>query len=275
MRGWPLILVSLAGCKQLPKMPDLKEVLPEVRFADLKVEEVDFKGLDGRFVLEVDNPYPLELNLAETSWKLGLAGHPFLDGTNEEGLSIAPSETSKVRIPFGLKWKNAFDVVTDAKGKDSLPYSLDTTLGFTTPIGPVSVPLKHDGELPALHAPKVSLKALRVEKLDLLKQTASLALDLGLTSDQASALTFETFSYGVALAGTSVATGDTKIGAVDGSKDVTLPIDLKLLNLGVVIVEAITKKTRLEVRLTADASVGTPLGVIPLSIDELADLALK
>lgn len=275
MRCWPLIVVLLGGCKQLPKMPDLKEVLPEVRFSDLKVEQVDFKGMDGRFVLEVDNPYPLELKLSETSWKLGLAGHPFLDGTNEEGLAIAPAETSKVRIPFGLKWRNAFDVVTDAKGKDALPFSLDATLGFETPIGPVSVPLKHDGDLPALHAPKIALKGLRVEKLDLLKQTASLALDLGLSSDQGSALTFETFGYGISLAGIDVASGDTKIGAVEGQKDVTLPIDLKLLNLGKVVVDAVTKKTRLEVRLKADANVGTPLGTIPLAIDELADLAVK
>jgi hypothetical protein len=90
-------------------------------------------------------------------------------------------------------------------------------------------------------------------------------------SDQGTPLSIAGLNYGLKLSGTEVATGETRS---DGST-VTLPIELKLLELGVVIVDAITKKTELKVGFDADATIGTPLGEIPLAISELATLALK
>lgn len=268
-------LPLLVGCKQLPNIKDLKDLLPEVHFSDMKIEKIDFDGLDAKAVLDVTNPYPVGLSLADTSWKLGLAGNPFLDGTDSEGLQIGPAESSKLRIPFGLKFIDAFKVVTDAKGKDQLPYDFEANLGFDTPVGRVDVPVKKQGELPALHIPKLSLKALRVDGLDLKSQTAKLALDLQMQTDQGAALTFEGFDYDVSFAGSRVADGTALFQSVAGQSDVTLPINLKLLDLGAAIVSAVTKKTPLEVRFTGDASIGTPFGPVPLSFDEKADLTPK
>lgn len=270
-RVW-VLLVALAGCKEVGSMKKLKELLPEVRFDELKLEQVTFQKLDARFVLDVTNPYPLDLELAQTSWKLGLAGSPFLDGTDDEGLSIGASQTSKARIPFSMKFADALAVVGGARGQDQLPFVLDADLGFDSPIGRVTVPLHREGELPALHTPKVKLEALRVESLDLAKQTATLALDLGLSSDQGSAITFDAFDYGIKIAGNDVASGKATIGAVTGTKAVTLPIEVKLLGLGAAAVEAITKKGEVKVRLTGQASIGTPFGAIPLDFDEATDL---
>lgn len=272
--GLVVALTAVAGCKSgLPKMPDLSEVTPKARFQELKVKDIDFERLDGRFVLEVDNPYPLDLDFSSSSWKLGLAGHPFLDGVNDENVVIAPSDTSVVRIPFTMGFVDALKVAADvADASDTLPYSFDVDFAFKTPIGPVTVPVHHEGDMPALRAPNVALRALRIEKLDILKNKASLALDLNLHSDQPSALSFDTFAWGVKLAGSDVASGSTAIGPVDGDKLVSLPIDLNLLGIGEAIVNALTKKSPLKVRLKADASVGTPFGAIPLSVDEVADL---
>lgn len=273
MRAPALALaLGAAGCQHLDKMPDLRELMPKVRFGDVKVEDLSFQKLDGKMVLEVDNPYPVGLALKKTDWKLALAGHPFLDGTDSTGLDLDPAATGKVRIPFSMRFVDAFQVASDLGNTDRIPFALDTELGFDTPIGPVTIPLHHEGELPALHAPNVRLRALRIETFQPLKNQASLALDLTLRSDQPSALTFETFAWGVKLAGSDVASGSTAIGAVTGEKDVTLPIDLNLLGIGEVIVQALTKKTELKVRLTGDAQVGTPFGVVPLAIDEVADL---
>jgi hypothetical protein len=271
----PLLTLGLvlgAGCQHLDKMPDLKALLPKVRFGDMLVEDLSFQKLDGKMVLEVDNPYPVGLALKKTDWKLSLAGHPFLDGSDSDGLDIDPAATGKVRIPFSMKFVDAFQVAADLGDADQIPFGLETELGFDTPVGPITVPLRHQGQLPALHAPKVRLKALRIEKLNLLKNEASLALDLGLHSDQPSALNFESFAWGLKLAGSDVASGSTVIGEVLGDKDVTLPIDLNLLGIGEVVLGALTKKSELKVRLSADAKVGTPFGVVPLAIDELADL---
>ncbi len=266
------LLLGTIGCQKLDKMPDLRELLPKVRFADAKVEELSFQKLDGKMVLDVDNPYPVGLALKKTDWKLSLAGHPFLDGTDSTGLDIEPAGTGKVRIPFSMRFVDAFRVASDAGDTDRLPFALDTELGFDTPIGPISIPLHHEGDLPALHAPNVRLRALRIESFQPLRNEARLALDLTLRSEQPSALTFETFAWGVKLAGNDVATGNAEVGAIAGEKDVTLPIDLNLVGIGAVILDALTSKSELKVRLTGDAKVGTPFGVVPLAIDEVADL---
>ena len=121
----------------------------------------------------------------------------------------------------------------------------------------------------------MSLKALRVSKLDILKNTATLELDIGLASDQGSAIGVDGFDYDVMLSGTKVADGVAAISGVDGSTTATLPMNLKLLELGTTIVNAITKKTALDVGLDADASFDTPLGVVPLKISETQKLQLK
>lgn len=271
MRWFVAVAVVLTGCQQLDKMPDLKQLLPKVRFGDVKVDDLNFQKLDGKLVLEVDNPYPVGLGLRKTDWKLGLAGHPFLDGTDSGGLNIEPAGTGNVRIPFSMKFVDALKVAGDAGG-DRLPYTLDTVLGFDTPLGPLDVPLHHEGTLPALRMPKVRLTGLRIQKFAPLKNEASLAVDVSLHSDQPTALNFESFDWGLKLAGNDVASGKTVIGEVTGDKEVTLPVDLNLLGIGEVIVEALTRKSELKVRLTGDAKVGTPFGVIPLAIDEVADL---
>jgi hypothetical protein len=269
-----LALPLLAGCKSgLPKMPDLSELLPKVTFEELAVKELDFQDLDGRFVLQVENPYPVELAFEEASWKLGLAGHPFLDGSLGEGLAIEPAGESRVRLPFTLGFADALRVAGDvADGQDELPYSLEVDLGFRTPVGPARVPLRHEDTLPALRTPQLSLKALRVGAFEPLKNKASLELDVNLHSDQPSAVSFDRFAWKVKLAGNDAASGDAEIGPVEGDRLVTLPIRLDLLGLGAAVVEALTDRSELKVRLTADATVGTPFGAVPLAIDEVADL---
>jgi hypothetical protein len=174
-----------------------------------------------------------------------------------------------------VKFADAFALVGDLKGQDQLPYAFDASLGFDTQVvGRVDVPVHREGQLPALHAPKVALKGLRVSKLDLKTQTASLALDLNLASDQGSGLTFDGFHYGLKLAGDDVASGTAAIAALSGSEDVTLPIDVKLLGLGAAAVEAITKKGPVKVRVSGGATVGTPFGPVPFDFDESSQLSL-
>ncbi len=276
MRAWPLIAVLfLSGCAKLPKLGELSDYLPKVSFKKLDVKDVDFKGAKSTFVLDVDNPHPVGLQIPKVNWDLDLGGSDFLDGVKDSPIEVLASEVTPVRVPVDVKWANIFNVVKDVKGKDDVPYAFGGDLTVDTPVGPLKVPFKHEGQLPVLHVPKVSLKALRVEKLDILKNTATLALDIGLDSEQGSAIGVDGFDYDVKLSGTKVADGVAAISAIDGSTTATLPINLKLLELGTTIVNAITKKETLEVGLDADASFDTPLGVIPLKINETQKLQLK
>ncbi len=276
MRTWPLIAaLFLTGCAKIPSLGELSDYLPKVTFKKLDVKDVDFKGAKSTFVLNIDNPHPVGLEIPAVNWDLDLGGADFLNGVKDTPISLKAQGVAPVRVPVDVKWKNIFDVVQGAKGKDNVPYIFGGDVKVNTPVGPLKVPFKHEGDLPVLHLPKVSLKALRVSKLDILRNTATLELDIGLASDQGSAIGVDGFNYDVKLSGTKVADGVAAISGVDGSTTATLPMNLKLLELGSTIVNAITKKTSLEVGLDADASFDTPLGVVPLKISETQKLQLK
>ena len=108
-----------------------------------------------------------------------------------------------------------------------------------------------------------------------MSQTASLALDVGVTSDQGSNISFDGFDYKVKLDGERVVTGNTRLASIGESGTLTVPIDLNLLQLGAGVVRAIKNKGTLDVGLDADIDVATPFGVLPLQIDKAKSLKLR
>ncbi len=279
MRSAPslvLLAVLTTGCKQgLPGLGDLKNVRPDVSFKNLKVQDIDFQRIRTRFVFEVHNPYPVGISLTRNDWALGLAGQDFLDGSDADPLRLPASRSSPLRIPVAMQWADAFRVAGAAKGKDEIPYDLHLDLAFDTPIGNLRVPIDKRGTLPALHKPKVSLQALRLKNLNVLRQTASLALDLRVTSEQASAIRFAGFDYGVKLDGTRVVTGKTSMPSFQGQGTLTIPLDIQLLDLGKSVVRAIKNKASVQVGLDADVDVDTPFGMVPLKLSEGRELRIR
>ncbi len=265
-----------AGCAKLPKLPgSVQELLPKVSFKDMKLSNVDFDGAKATFILDVANPHPVGLEIPAVNWDLDLADTNFLEGVKDTPLSLEAGGTSPIKIPVQLKWADVLNVASGAKGKDVIPFAVTGDLSVDTPLGPVKVPFSHAGDLPVLHVPKVSLKALRVEKLDLLKNTASLAVDIAMTSEAAAPIGVDAFDYTLKLSGKQVASGKASLPAISGTSVATLPIDLKLLELGTTVVEALTKKESLLVDLAADATLGTPLGPIPLNVSESTKLSVQ
>lgn len=267
-------LVVLAGCGK--HTPGLKKLLPKASFAKFEVEKIDFEHAETVFVFDIENPYPVGLDLAKLDWKLGVAGNPLLDGTRDKGVNVDPASTSKVRVPVAVRFEDIFAVAADAKGAGEVPWAMDVTMGFQTPIGPIDLPLHETGVMPALTAPRVKLEALRLGRLDVAAGTVGLELDLGLESDQTKPVNFERFAYGLTFEGERVIDGNATIAPiVDGKGLVTLPIDLKLVNLGAAIVQALTKKSELQVGIEADAAVATPFGAIPLKVNKERKLQIQ
>lgn len=267
--------LTTAGCQGgIPNINDLKNLRPEVHFKDLKVKGIDFQSIDTNFVMQVKNPYPVGMKLQSHSWSLALAGNDFVDGTGGK-LSIGANGASPVRIPVNMAWADAFRVAGAMKGKDEIPFVFKSRMGFNTPIGEVKVPLKHEGTLPALHLPRVRLAGLKVQGIDLLSQTASLALDLGVDTDQGSTISFDAVDYAVKFNGGRVANGNTQLRNINRSGTLRIPIDVNLLQLGTGVANAIKKKGNLDVGLAAQIDVGTPFGAVPLNIDKAKSLKLK
>lgn len=276
----PLALLVLAACKgvNLGNLPSLDQFLPKVSFERMEVTGIDFEHVAVDFVLAVDNPNPIGVELASLGWALALDGSPFLDGKGKDRLKIAANGRSSVAIPVSLTYAQLPKAIQSLTGKDGAPYELSTRLGFATPLGEVAVPLRHKGTLPVIKAPQVSFQAIRVGNLDLMRQSATLSVDLGIAHQAGSALKFSGFDYALTLSDKRLVEGTVaRLAEVPPGKTqtVTLPITLNLLTAGTSIVQAITSGGQVAVGLDATVKVGTPFGDIPLSIDETGKLRIQ
>lgn len=275
MRTVLVAALLLTGCSA-KKMPKMKNLLPKAAFSKFDVKEIDFEKAETVFVFDVDNPYPVGLKLETLNWKLGIADSPFLDGAKDKGIDIEAGASSKVRIPVSVAFADVFAVATNLKGQDEMPWTIEGDFAFATPVGPVSIPFAEAGVMPALSAPRIKLGKLRLGKLDIAKGTVGLELDLDLESDSAKPVSFDAFDYGISFAGNQVLKGKADTAKIeDGTGTLTLPIDLKLVELGASVVETIQKKGELKVGIDADAMVATPVGPVPLKVSKSKKLQIQ
>ena len=83
--------------------------------------------------------------------------------------------------------------------------------------------------------------------------------------------------YGLDLGGRRVIDGDlAELSVPAGTTELrTVPVQLNLLQLGATVVNAVTQKKPVDVRLNAGLNVDTPLGLIPLDVDETVNLRIR
>ncbi len=267
-----MVLLLLTGCALIDRIKglELEDIRPTLSFDSMELTHLDFDRADVDFNLRVDNPNPVGLNLTSFGWSLLLEGEPFLDGVNDQGLSLEPQGSSIVTLPVSIGFVEVL-AVRDLKGQDEVQYRLDGSFGFDSPVGELHVPYGHEGSLPVLRRPKMAYHRLNWKGVDLAKQTASLGLVLKLSHQQGSNLEFMDLSYRIALEGTEVAQGvKEKIGTVEAgqSRRIALPIEVDLVDLGTELARAIKKKEPVRVGLVADVDVNTPWDwTIPLHVE--------
>lgn len=273
-----LALVSFAGCKSGALQGIINQFMPKVKFQDLKVKKIDFKGVETDFVFAVENPNPIKVKLASFAYDLDLGGQNFLSGDQTEGLSLEPRGDSQLVLPVGTNFKDLIALVGGVKAKDGVPFAFAGDIGFGTPLGPVKVPFKKEGDFPVLQVPKINVKGVRLGKVTPLPPTATINIDLGVAHSGGSKMDFKNFDYALKLGGRPILDGMIQqLASVDpgAQETVSLPVTLKLLEVGATVFESITKKKKVDVGLDANLGVGTPFGVIPLHIDETGKLQIQ
>ena len=273
--SWMLGLVVI-GCRNVQNLPDLQQGPPQVRFEELKLKRVDFEHADAVFVFEVDNRTPTKLALTSKTWSLTLAGEDLLDGSEGRGPRIAASDRANVRIPVDLRWAEVIEAANVDVGDGDVPYEFEAMFAFETPDGAeVSVPLRHQGDLPLLHPARLRVEALRLVALEGGGQIAQLALDLELGSDQGVPVDFDAIDYQLLLEDTMVARGRGSRANVRERARLTIPFQLGLLNLPSGLSTAVRTGSAIDVRFTATVRVSTPLGIVPFDVDRTQSLSLR
>src|SRR5262245_21540836 len=93
----------LPGCATLAHY-----TLPSGSVAGVDVERVDFVGLGLAIVLDVHNPYPVDVTIDRASWVLTIAGKPLLGGVETAAAALPAGADGKVRVPVAVAFANVF-----------------------------------------------------------------------------------------------------------------------------------------------------------------------
>lgn len=251
----------------------LEEFTPTVDYDNLDVKYIDFQQIDSDFNFRINNPNPVDIELARFDYELGFEGVQWLSGDNPDGLALEAAGDSYWALPVNIGFTELFDVIDALRGEDVVDFELAGTFGFDTRIGPVDIPYDAAGDFPALRTPKFSLNRLEVGSIDwsdLFNPTVDLALLLDVDNELGSSMAFWNLDYGIDIAGTQVTTGFlADLGAVDGatSSTVEIPFDVDLGSVAGAAYDVIVNKEPASVGLDASLEVDTPFGVVPLSLD--------
>ncbi len=190
------LTLTVGACGTLPK-----GVAPEVVGVSPRIASVDLKGVDLVFDVRVDNPLPVAINAPGYGYAVSIEGRPFVDGTAKTGADLPPAGVGTAPVPIRLDYRQLFDMYEGLEGKNEIAYRLVATLDVPV-LGTIQkLPFGHDGTLPVVRAPTISVVSVDSSGLSL--SGASVTIDADLTNPNAFGVGLAELGYALRLGGKS------------------------------------------------------------------------
>jgi LEA14-like dessication related protein len=171
-----LCAISLCACSLLRGVTDFRE--PSVSFKDASLSDVSLGGATVNLTLLVHNPNPQGISLAETDYKLSVAGKQLFAGKPAAGLRIPGGGSSEVVLPAEVRFADLGDSIAAVLRQEQLPYRAEGHIGVSTPIGVLPLAFAKEGTLPVPRIPSVQLEPPRIAQLSLTQATLDVPLTL-------------------------------------------------------------------------------------------------
>ncbi len=275
-----LAVLLLPGCAILQQLgQSLEAYRPRVSVDSMKLTGISWDSVDLAFALKIDNPNPLSVSMDSFRYTFDVEGKRALAGDQTSGVQLKSYGTSSATLPVKLAWKQLIALGAQLRGKRDLGYALNGALGFQTPLGHVDVPWQKQGRMPALQKPDIRPAGLRLGNVDILGGRAQLLLDLDVSNaDGGGAVDLSGFAFDVKLGGRQAAHGAvSQLAAVPAgqTRRATLPLNLRLADIGLAVAKAVTGHGTVPVDLSGTAQVKTPFGTFPLTVARSKTLSVR
>ncbi|RMH60314.1 MAG: hypothetical protein D6677_13945 [Calditrichaeota bacterium] len=225
----------LSGCNQLLKLAGSMGVQkPVAKVLDARLEGLSFTRADMTFDIRIVNPNPVSLKLAGLDYALEIAGDSLFNGVQNKQLTLSANDSSVLSIPVSITYADMFRAVKTLLKNETTAYTFKAGLLFDVPVlGNVRVPVQYSGTLPVLSLPKVSLKALQLNRLSW--SGADLAATVSLQSTGGYPVQVGQMGYTLEIAGKALASGRVERPqqlAGDADRKVVIPLKLDFLQMG-------------------------------------------
>jgi LEA14-like dessication related protein len=133
---------------------------PDVKLKSVAFSSIDFTGLTLMNNVEVKNNIALDIPLPKIDWNLSISNNPFVNGTINSGGSLKSRGSTEVQFPVTLTYMDLLRTITSLN-ENNATYKIKMVAYITVPgFGDLSWPLEHEGKLPILRLPNVSLASV-------------------------------------------------------------------------------------------------------------------
>jgi len=270
------LLLAFTGCEQVQSMLDAAPK-PTAKIAGVRLDNLSIQDVTLGFDVDVTNPYGVTLPLANLGYALSSGGQSLLSGELADPGSIPARKTKRLAVPVKVRFMDVMNVLQGVRPGSVIPYEANLSLSANAPgFGPVTLPLKHTGNMPVPAVPEITLADVQWEKLSLTNASAKIRLGVVNTNDFA--LKLSKLNYALSLGGTEVA--DTSVSkAVNFSKKgdqqtIEIPISIKPINLGMAFFNMLSGEGS-GYRIHGDMLTDTPFGKLNMPYDSTGNTVFK
>jgi LEA14-like dessication related protein len=266
MRKPLLLLPLLLGCSLLRQAGSSMFERPTLSFKEARLPQVDFRGAELDLVFLVTNPNSVGLDLTRASYDLEVEGHKVAAGTPKNGLKIPAGATTEVTFPANVQWNEIAPALEALFAMDQVHYKASGELG----VGPVTLPLRHEGTFAAPKMPKIDVGPPQITSLML--TGARVALPLKIVNANGFPLPLGGILGTVDIAGSTVgriAMPQAAPVPSNGETTVTVPLNVSFLQSGAAVAQAIRSGVA-EVKV--DAILNAAGASIPLKVARTVEL---
>jgi LEA14-like dessication related protein len=230
-----MMALLLCGCASLGGLVEK----PKVTLHSVEVTRVSFEGLSANFAFTVENPNPIGVDLSRLDYQLTIDGHELAQGHGDQTLSVPSNGTGTMVLPVSVRFVELGQAVASLLTKQTLPYTIKATLGFSTPMGTVDIPVESSGSFPVPQLPRAQL--LGAQLADLSLGGVTLQVNLGFANPNAFAMPVAGLAWRVSVEGASVASGSSPAMELppSGTQPVRLDVRIDFLRAGTAVASAL------------------------------------
>lgn len=280
-RNIAAFVVALAFVPLLSGCEAVQSVLDDMDKPSAKVTGVGFGSLSMDranlvFDVAIANPYGVPLPLANLDYALSSGGASFVSGEAAVQGSVPANGSKTVQVPVDIVFADVLRAVSGVRPGKVVPYTADLKVGVDAPgIGPLSLPMRKSGEVPVPAVPRVAIRNIAFDALNLSEASGTIELEVENTNEFAADL--RALGYSLSLSGTPIVS--TKVSKAASFKPgeaevVSIPIAFNPGNLGLAALNMLRGEGA-SYAIKGDLDVGTRFGSLSMPFDKSGSTSFR
>jgi len=272
-----------AGCSHARKVPPpapLPVERPRIALEAARVESLGFTGLNLQFGCRIENANPYPLSVLRISYRFTLEGRTAASGVVETPLGVGPATVAAapvlppspespappamaavttpglaaLSLPVAVRFKDVPSFAPLLQLGREAAWTLTGEVVFSTPSGPIAVPLRQEGLLALPRAPRFRVERAVLRKATPREITVEVAVEV--QNPNSFALPAGRLGYGLFLSDKEVVRTDVVIGQPiepGEAATVAVPLRISVLKAGTAAARLLLPFTSLDVAVRGEA----------------------